>query len=351
MPPAAGRPGRWHGCAWPPPATPGRCQGRPRRRRRPRAAQGSWCGPRRGTGAALRAARGSMGMAPFRSPSVQVRHLPCTGWTLWSTPSGTPTTTTTRRSTPSPATSTRRSAPAPCSGPPSTGGSTTCSAARSAGPSPTPPSTPSPSRAACSEFFRGNPNQVNPLELLRDHEPIRARVPRSGGPGGGARRARPGRVLPLPDPRDDLRGAAARGPRSRLPHVPGLQPLARSTTGPSTTRAASSRLRTSPSPTTTGPSRSWSGPSTNGARLIVMRAGAPTTVTGRRSPFDASFDPVLGPGGRGRHHGGGPRRRQRSVLQRLRRRRVRRQLPPDRPAPHASRASTSRRPSTTTSCR
>ena len=30
------------------------------------------------------------------------------------------------------------------------------------------------SKPGClSEYFRGNPNQVNPLELLRDHEPIR----------------------------------------------------------------------------------------------------------------------------------------------------------------------------------
>ena len=30
------------------------------------------------------------------------------------------------------------------------------------------------SKPGClSEYFRGNPNQVNPLELIRDHEPIR----------------------------------------------------------------------------------------------------------------------------------------------------------------------------------
>ena len=44
-------------------------------------------------------------------------------------------------------------------------------------------------------------------------------------------------------------------------------------------------------PTSTGRSRSSSGRSTNGARIIVMRTAAPTTAIGRRSPFDPMFDP------------------------------------------------------------
>ena len=51
------------------------------------------------------------------------------------------------------------------------------------------------SKPGClSEYFRGNPNQVNPLELIRDHEPIRPGVPRPGRPPAGARRAGPGRA-------------------------------------------------------------------------------------------------------------------------------------------------------------
>ena len=53
-----------------------------------------------------------------------------------------------------------------------------------------------------------------------------ARLPGPGGPGGDPRRAGPGRLPALPDPRHDLRGAAGPRPRGRVPPVPGLQPLA-----------------------------------------------------------------------------------------------------------------------------
>ena len=46
-------------------------------------------------------------------------------------------------------------------------------------------------------------------------------------PGAGARRAGPRGLLPLPDARDDLRGAAQGRPRGGLHHLPRLQPLAR----------------------------------------------------------------------------------------------------------------------------
>ena len=70
-----------------------------------------------------------------------------------------------------------------------------------------------------------------------------------------------------------------------------------------------------------------------GARLIVMRAAAPTTATGRRTPVRPDVRPVLGPRERGRHHRRGARRRQRPSSQRLRRRRVRRHLQGRRLAP------------------
>ncbi len=81
-----------------------------------------------------------------------------------------------------PAPAGRASGPAACSGPRSRARSTTWSAARSAGRWPTPRSTRSPSRAACSEYFRGNPNNVDVLALLKDSEPIRRRVPRARSP-------------------------------------------------------------------------------------------------------------------------------------------------------------------------
>ena len=184
------------------------------------------------------------------------------------------------------------------------------------------------SKPGClSEYFRGNPNHVNPLELIRDHEPIRPEYRDPGRAPARARRAGPRRVLPLPDARDDLRGAAQGRPRGGVHHLPRLQPVAR--------RGLALRLRgphphrrpTSRSPTPTGRSRSSSGRSTPGARMIVMRPAAPTTDTGRCSPFDARFDPFWARVDEAGHHRRRPRRRQRPVVQRLRGRRLRRQLP------------------------
>ena len=88
-----------------------------------------------------------------------------------------------------------------------------------------------------------------------------------------------------------------------------------------------------------------------GARLIVMRAGAPTTVTGRRSPFDSSFDPFWARVERGRHHRGGARGGQRPVVATATRSTASRRTSGSATSGPRSRASTSRRPCTTSSCR
>ena len=174
------------------------------------------------------------------------------------------------------------------------------------------------------------PRQPEPGEPARAHPRPRAdpsRVPRSRRPPARARRAGPGRLLPLPDARDDLRGAAARTTPRRCasPSAPSTAGSPR--TGPSTTRAASS-----PAPYLTLADVDWAVEELEwaldqGARMIVMRPAAPTTDTGRHSPFDARFDPfwarvdeagitvVVHAGDSGQSS------------QRLRRRRLRRQLP------------------------
>ena len=124
------------------------------------------------------------------------------------------------------------------------------------------------------------------------------RVPRPRRAPRGAGRAGPRGDLALPDARHALRGAAEARPEAvTIMFAPSTGGSTR--TGASTTRTASSPRRTSRSPTSTGRSPSSSGRSDRGARTIVMRPAAPTTV--RRSR-DAGPDvrPVLGAGERGR---------------------------------------------------
>ena len=59
-----------------------------------------------------------------------------------------------------------------------------------------------------------------------------------------------------------------------------------------------------------------------GARMVVMRAAAPTTRLGRRSPFDTDVRPGVVPPGRGRDHRRGPRGRRRGLVAGVRGRRV-----------------------------
>ncbi len=170
-------------------------------------------------------------------------------WTTSGTRCGTPTTTTTRRSTPSPATSTRRSGPRTVQWATIDGrqyhvlGGKVSRAVTNATFDPI-------SKPGClSEYFRGNPNHVNPLELIRDHEPIRPeyrdpaarlRVLDEQGLAGCFLFPTLGMIYEEP---------LKRRPRGGVHHVPCVQPVARRGLDLRLRGPHPHRARTSPSPT------------------------------------------------------------------------------------------------------
>ena len=141
-----------------------------------------------------------------------------------------------------------------------------------------------------SEYFRGNPNGVNPLELLRDHEPVRPEyrdpearlaVLDAQGLEGCFMFPTLGMIYEEPLREDpEAVGKTFRAFNQWLLEDWGFDYAGRILSAPYLTLAdvdwAVAELE-------------WA--LDHGARMIVMRPAAPTTVTGRRSPFDASFDP------------------------------------------------------------
>src|SRR6188768_1141773 len=147
------------------------------------------------------------------------------------------------------------------------------------------------SKPGClSEYFRGNPNNVNPLELIRDHEPIRpeyrdrdARLAVLDEQGLAGCFLFPTLGMIYEEPlRDDPEAVCItfRAFNRWLADDWSFDHQGRILTGPYLTLAdgawAVEELE-------------WA--LDQGARMIVMRAAAPTTDTGRCSPFDARFDP------------------------------------------------------------
>ena len=147
------------------------------------------------------------------------------------------------------------------------------------------------SKPGClSEYFRGNPNGVNPLELLRDHEPVRpeyrdpeARLAVLDAQGLEGCFLFPTLGMIYEEPlREDPEAVCKtfRAFNQWLLEDWGFDHAGRILTAPYLTLAdgdwAVAELE-------------WA--LDHGARMIVMRPAAPTTVTGRRSPFDPSFDP------------------------------------------------------------
>lgn len=147
------------------------------------------------------------------------------------------------------------------------------------------------SKPGClSEYFRGNPNQVNPLELLRDHEPIRAeylepvaraKVLDEQGLVGCFMYPTLGMLYEEQLKHDP--GAVCttfRGFNRWLLEDWGFNHEDRIFNAPYLALAdvdwAVEELE-------------WA--LANDARLIVMRTAAPTTDRGRFSPFDPQFDP------------------------------------------------------------
>ena len=147
------------------------------------------------------------------------------------------------------------------------------------------------SKPGClSEYFRGNPNQVNPLELIRDHEPIRAeyREPSARaavldqqGLEGCFLFPTLGMIYEEPLKDDPEAVTITFRAFNRWLHDDwGFVHAGRIFTAPYLTLAdvewAVEELE-------------WA--LDHDAHLIVMRAAAPTTRTGRLSPFDPTFDP------------------------------------------------------------
>jgi predicted TIM-barrel fold metal-dependent hydrolase len=147
------------------------------------------------------------------------------------------------------------------------------------------------SKPGClSEYFRGNPNKVNPLELLRDHEPIRAEYLDPAA-----------RVKALDE--QGLEGCFLFPTLGMIYEEP-LKDDPEAVT--KTFRAFNRWLledwtfdyqgRIVIAPYLTLADLDWAVAELewsldNGARMIVMRTAAPTTKTGRMSPFDPAFDP------------------------------------------------------------
>ena len=147
------------------------------------------------------------------------------------------------------------------------------------------------SKPGClSEYFRGNPNKVNPIELIRDHEPIRAGY-----------RDPAARVKVLDE--QGLEGCFLY-PTLGMIYEELLKHDPEAVT--KTFRAFNRWLlddwsfdyqgRIISAPYLTLADLDWAVEELewaidHGARMIVMRTAAPTTVTGRRNPFDPYYDP------------------------------------------------------------
>jgi predicted TIM-barrel fold metal-dependent hydrolase len=141
------------------------------------------------------------------------------------------------------------------------------------------------------DYFRGNAVGANPLALLRDSEPVRAEY-----------RDREARVQVL-----DQQGLAGCWMFPTLGMIY-EEPLSHDPEAVCHTFRAFNRWlaedwgfafddRIYAAPYLTLADAAWAAEEVDwaldqGARMIVMRAAAPTTVLGRRSPFDPMFDPV-----------------------------------------------------------
>ena len=115
---------------------------------------------------------------------------------------------------------------------------------------------------AMHDYFRGNPEGRNPLEFLREREPIRPEYRDRDARLGVMDEQGLDQLWLFPTLGDALRGAAEGRPRGGDDHVHRVQPVARRRTGASRTRTGSSPRRTSRSATSTGRCRSSSGRST-----------------------------------------------------------------------------------------
>ena len=151
------------------------------------------------------------------------------------------------------------------------------------------------------DYFRGNPDGKSPLEFLREREPIRARVPRPRRPPGPHGRVRPRGHLAVPDPRRALRGAAEGRPRGRHRHVPAFNRWIEEDWG----FAYEDRIFAAPYLTLADLDWAVDRAGVGARRGRPGHRHAPGGGLHRaRAPVARPTDvrPVLGPGGRVRHH-------------------------------------------------
>ena len=147
------------------------------------------------------------------------------------------------------------------------------------------------SKPGClSEYFRGNPNKINPLDVIRDSEPIR---PAYREPGA--------KVETLDE--QELEGCFMFPTLGMIYE----EPLKHDPVAVCKTFRAFNRWlaedwpfnyqnRVITAPYLTLADGDWAAEELEwaidqGAQMIVMRPAAPTTVTGRKSPFDEEFAP------------------------------------------------------------
>jgi predicted TIM-barrel fold metal-dependent hydrolase len=140
------------------------------------------------------------------------------------------------------------------------------------------------------DYFRGNATGVNPLELLRDHEPIRpeylhpadrVRVLGEQGLAGCFLFPTLGMIYEEPLKHDPEAVCITFRAFNRW--------LAEDWTFDYEGRILTAPYLSLADVDWAVEELEWA--LDQGARMIVMRPGAPTTVTGVRSPFDTSFDP------------------------------------------------------------
>ena len=112
---------------------------------------------------------------------------------------------------------------------------------------------------AMHEYFRGNPNARNPLDMLQRTRAHSGCISQSRGASASARSTGPRSVLAVSYPRIALR----RDPQARHTRCPddvfGPSTAGSTRTGVATSTTASLRRRTSRSQTSTGHAKNWNG--------------------------------------------------------------------------------------------
>ena len=142
------------------------------------------------------------------------------------------------------------------------------------------------------DYFRGNPDEKQPLRVPARARADPGRVPRPRRPPRQARRARPRSRVAVPDARHALRGAAQARPRA-----PSRSRSPRSTAGSTRTGASTTRTASSPRPYISlvrprlGDPRARVGARPRRARDRACARPRRTPADGQTPVSDPAFDP------------------------------------------------------------